>query len=152
VDLGPEGVPQIVYEGPLSFADLGLSQFGQHTLSFYAEDIKGHKETVQSFSVMMGSDLAADKSVTNRPNPFHAGREETLILFRAAGAGTATIEIYDLFGNLVWSREMPTQAAATYQLPWDGRNGRGEVVGNGGYLCTVKTGGELLKRKIAVVK
>ncbi|MCB9515249.1 MAG: FlgD immunoglobulin-like domain containing protein [Candidatus Krumholzibacteriia bacterium] len=152
VDLGPEALPQNLYFEPLSFEDLGIGAYGQHTLSYYADDIKGNRENVQTFTVVFGADLAADHPVSNRPNPFQAGREETVILFRAAADGTAVVRIHDHFGNLVWTHELGTQNGQTYQVPWDGRNGRGEIVGNGGYLCTVRTGGELLRRKIAVVK
>ncbi len=152
LDLGPEDVPQIIYDQPLSFSELGIADYGEHTLSFYAEDIRGHSENVQQATVMLGSNLADGKSITNRPNPFSAGYEETVILFRARADGTATLQIYDLFGNLVWREEIETASGATYQVPWDGRNGRGLLVGNGGYICAVRTGGDLLKRKIAVVK
>ena len=152
VDLGPEDTPSNIYLGPLSFDDLGIPDYGTHTLSFYADDIKGNRETIQVFTLVLGATLAADKAVTNRPNPFQAGREDTIILFRALVDGTASIRIYDLFGALVWSHELATQSGQNYQVPWDGRNGRGQVVGNGGYVCTIRSGGELLQRKIAVIK
>ena len=152
IDLGPEDVPETLYTGPLSFADLGIEAYGEHTLSFYADDIKGNRETIQTFTLVLGSSLAASRAISNRPNPFAAGREDTVILFRARATGTAGIRIYDHFGNLVWSHELQTEQGASYQVPWDGRNGHGEVVGNGGYLCLVRTGSERLQRKIAVIK
>ncbi|MBN2171972.1 MAG: hypothetical protein JW819_11705, partial [Candidatus Krumholzibacteriota bacterium] len=152
VDLGAEDLPQAVYSAPLTFADLGIAATGRHTLSFFAEDIHGNRENVQTLEILLGAELAADKSISNRPNPFRAGREETLILFRARASGVAEVELYDLFGHLVWNRSLDVSAGAVHQVPWDGRNGRGEVVGNGGYVCVVRTGGEILKRKIAVLK
>ena len=152
VDLGDEARPARVYSGPLRFADLGLSEYGEHTISFYATDIHGNREAVQQVTLVFGTALAPDRPLSNRPNPFQAGREETVILFIARADGTAVLRIHDHFGNLVWAQELATDAGQTYQVPWDGRNGRGEVVGNGGYLCTVRTGGQLLQRKIAVIK
>ena len=152
VDLGPEDLPQAVYTAPLAFDDLVIAATGRHTISFFAEDIHGNRENVQSLEIMLGAELAAGKHISNRPNPFRAGREETLILFRARASGVAEVELYDLFGRLVWHRSLDVSAGAVHQVPWNGRNGRGEVVGNGGYVCVVRTGGTILKRKIAVLK
>jgi hypothetical protein len=152
VDLGAEALPTRVYTAPLDFAALGLSDYGEHTISFYAEDVHGNRESVQQATLVFGAALASERPLSNRPNPFEAGREDTVILFTARADGTATLRIHDHFGNLVWSLELATSRGQTCQVPWDGRNGRGEVVGNGGYLCTVRTGGELLQRKIAVIK
>lgn len=152
VDLAGEGRPERAYSGPLRFADLGLSEYGEHRFSYYAVDVHGNREAVQQATLIFGEALAPTRPLTNRPNPFQAGRGTTVILFTARADGTAILRIHDHFGGLVWSHELSTQSGETYQVPWDGRNGRGEVVGNGGYLCTVRTGGELLQRKIAVVK
>ncbi len=152
VDLGPEDVPENIYMEAIRFEDLGIGEFGSHTLSFYADDIKGNRENIQTFTLILGSSLGIERQISNRPNPFEAGREDTIILFRAAGTGAALIRIYDHFGGLVWNQELHTETGQSYQVAWDGRNGRGEIAGNGGYLCTIRTGGELLQRKIAVLK
>jgi len=152
VDLAGEARPERVYGGPLRFADLGLAEYGEHRFSFYAVDVHGNREAVQHATLIFGEALAPTRPLSNRPNPFQAGRESTVILFTARAEGTATLRIHDHFGGLVWAHELRTESGQTYQVPWDGRNGRGELVGNGGYLCTVRTGGELLQRKIAVIK
>ncbi len=38
------------------------------------------------------------------------------------------------------------------QYSWDGRNGKSNVVANGGYICRIHGAGMDLRRKIAVVK
>jgi len=95
--------------------------------------------------------------VRNRPNPFRAGREETLIEYKLSEPSNVTITIYDLLGQEVWHRSYragENGGSPANSVPWDGRNLLGEVVGNGGYLCRVWV--EREKRdmigKIAVAK
>ncbi len=88
----------------------------------------------------------------NYPNPFDPRKgedEDTRIVFEPDRSGSITMSIYDLFGHLVY--EKPNADAG--DLSWDGRNGRGELVASGGYICVLKIGGEVVsKHKIAVIK
>ncbi len=95
--------------------------------------------------------LATEKQVTNRPNPFRAGRGDHHPV-PSAVTGTAALVIYDIFGATVFSTEMPVTAGTTAQFSWNGRNGEGHVVANGGYICRIVGSGYDLRRKIAVVK
>jgi flagellar hook assembly protein FlgD len=103
-------------------------------------------------ALYIGADLDLDREVTNRPNPFAAGREQTTVLFRAEQTGTVNIVFYTLHGDVVFQAQRAVTAGAIEQFVWDGRNGKGRVVGNGGYLCRIHGAGLDLKRKIAVVK
>ena len=65
----------------------------------------------------------------------------------------------DLFGQLVWSREVPSGeqgalANGWNQILWDGRNSRGGVVANGGYIARLRIAGtgRTYRYKVAVVK
>ncbi|MDH3890743.1 MAG: hypothetical protein OEV49_06630 [candidate division Zixibacteria bacterium] len=97
-------------------------------------------------------DAAGAQSVTrahNYPNPFNPKEEDTRIVFESGGGGSVTILIYDLFGNLVYEEN----DVDTDDLRWEGRNGRGELVGSGGYICLLKVGDSIVsKHKIAVIK
>jgi flagellar hook assembly protein FlgD len=42
--------------------------------------------------------------------------------------------------------------AGPQETTWDGRNGKGEVVRNGVYVCVVDAGGRSAKFRIAVAK
>ncbi|MCK4626602.1 MAG: hypothetical protein KAV00_14890 [Phycisphaerae bacterium] len=85
----------------------------------------------------------------NYPNPFNPKEEDTRIVFEPDRSGSITMLIYDLFGHLVYEK---TDADAS-DLSWEGRNGRGELVASGGYICVLKIGGEVVsKHKIAVIK
>ena len=85
----------------------------------------------------------------NYPNPFNPKEEETRIVFESDRSGSITMLIYALFGHLVYEK---TDADAG-DLRWRGRNGRGELVASGGYICVLKVGDKIVsKHKIAVIK
>jgi len=95
--------------------------------------------------------------VRNRPNPFRAGKEETLIEYNLKQPSNVTITIYDLLGQQVWRKSYragENGGREVNSVPWDGRNLSGEVVGNGGYFCRIWVEKEKrhMLRKIAVAK
>lgn len=154
LDVTDDPRPRILYDGPFTLADLGEEAMepGRHVIRFYAEETGGVSEAVQSIVLYIAADLALDKQVTNRPNPFAAGREQTVLLFRAQETGTVNIVFYTLYGDVVYRTQQDVTAGAVEEFAWDGRNGKGRVVGNGGYVCRIHGAGLDLKRKIAVVK
>jgi hypothetical protein len=154
VDVTDDPRPRTLYDGPFTLAELGeeFTTPGEHVLRFYAEETGGVAEAVKSVTLYTAADMTTDRDVTNRPNPFRAGREETVVLFNATGSGPVNVTIYDLYGDVVYSDQLSATAGATEQFVWDGRNGKGRVVGNGGYICRIHGAGMDLRRKIAVVK
>ena len=127
-------------------------------------DEAGNKATAfGEFIIAGGYDnplgLISEK-VVNYPNPFHAGRENTTIQYYLNKSANVKMRIYDLFGNLVRTLDFsPGEEGGQMgrnRVPWDGRNGRGIVVANGGYICRVevKAGQEkkVRIRKIGVLK
>jgi hypothetical protein len=98
--------------------------------------------------------------VSNYPNPFRAGSEVTNISYLMDSNQDVTIKIYNLFGDLVYSASMSAGTAGASSgmntFVWDGKNSKGQVVGNGGYICAVTTviqnSQKTMIRKIAVAK
>ncbi|OGC11537.1 hypothetical protein A3K48_03400 [candidate division WOR-1 bacterium RIFOXYA12_FULL_52_29] len=101
--------------------------------------------------------------VTNYPNPFSPNREETKIRYRlSADADEVRIRIYDITGSLVTELDGTTngEGMSVWQkyndVPWDGRNGRGDLVVNGIYPfeITARIGDRSItgRGKIAVLK
>jgi len=154
VDVTDPPRPVRVYTGPFTLADLGPEYVtpGAHVLRFYAEEASGVVESVRTVTLYTTTQLTTDRTITNRPNPFRAGREETIILFQPTATGRVTIALYDLYGDLVYSDQMDVTGGVVEQYVWDGRNGHGRVVGNGGYICRIHGNGMDFRRKIAVVK
>ncbi len=125
---------------------------GEHILRYYAEETSGVLEDVRTVTLYTSRDMDTEKQITNRPNPFRAGSEETVILFKPQNSGVVTITLYDLYGDVVRSAQMTVSAGVTEQFTWNGQNGTGRVVANGGYICRIHGEGIDLRRKIAVVK
>ena len=101
--------------------------------------------------------VIGETAVRNRPNPFRAGKEVTLIEYNLKQPSNVTITIYDLLGQEVWSKNYRSGENGGRQansVPWDGRNLSGEAVGNGGYICRIWIEREkrYMVRKIAVAK
>jgi hypothetical protein len=131
---------------------------GAHTIEYYGIDKYGHEEGVnRSKTIYVSFFSAGANGVLNRPNPFRAGRQNTLIEYNLKEPSNVTITIYDLFGQEVWRESYRTGENGGIEansVPWDGRNLSGEVVGNGGYICRIWIEKEKrhMVRKIAVAK
>ncbi|HHS14450.1 MAG TPA: hypothetical protein ENN03_11890 [bacterium] len=67
------------------------------------------------------------------PNPFNPHKEISSIQVNAPGVTTAII--FDVFGNRVRTLY---KASFDRTFEWDGKNERGDVVANGGYICILK--------------
>ena len=79
------------------------------------------------------------------PNPFNPMLEGTTI--RLAQPDETEVRIYDFFGNLV--RRL-NEKITNYDFAWDGKNGNGDYVANGGYIVVgTRTN---VRFKIGVVK
>jgi len=97
----------------------------------------------------------------NYPNPFNPNEELTHFRYLLGENSTVSLVIYDLFGNLVRRINVPSGTmgghAGLNEIPWDGKNGSGVVVGNGGYIVHVQAVGDTkgkfrLKHKVGVLK
>jgi hypothetical protein len=138
----------------LSISDSG-TRIGV-SLELDGGDIAGHFRS-GPLSIMSSR---FDEYVHNYPNPFRAGTEPTKICYFLKKNSSVTIKIYDLGGRLVWSRSIGAgEAGGTgapegiwHEIPWNGRNDRGELVRNGVYMCKVEAGSQSALFKIAVAK
>ena len=92
--------------------------------------------------------------VYNYPNPFNLNDEITHIRYELLGAAEVTIEILDANSNLVRKLLLGVFRAAGEHTEdtWDGRNANGDLVANGIYFCSIRTGAEHRIAKIAVTR
>jgi len=138
-------------------APFTIPAIGQHTLYFQSTDSAGQVEIGVKQLIVFVSAIDSSQLV-NFPNPFKAGSEVTHIEYFLNQAQPVDVKIYDFFGRLVWQQSFTENSnggqAGLNRVDWDGFNGSGVVVGNGGYVCAVHLQGDgtTLKRKIAVVK
>ncbi|MFH1784519.1 MAG: Ig-like domain-containing protein [bacterium] len=94
------------------------------------------------------------------PNPFEAGKQSSTIQYYLEEDSSVDIAIYDLVGNLVRTFEFAEgdagAATGMNTVSWDGKNGVGDLVANGGYILQAimeKGGSKVAKRwKILVIE
>jgi hypothetical protein len=100
--------------------------------------------------VVLSSDFA--EYVHNYPNPFRAGSQDTRIAYVMDEPGSVSVRIYAIDGSLVYEEDIDRVQPGPQETTWDGRNGKGEVVRNGVYVCVLNAGGRSAKFRIAVAK
>ncbi|MCG3205858.1 MAG: hypothetical protein KCHDKBKB_02581 [Elusimicrobia bacterium] len=102
-------------------------------------------------------------SISGYPSPFNPkgpeGENYLTIQYPLQTASSVEINIYDLFGQKVWHKDVNAgeeggQAKEDNRVFWFGTNDDGRTVANGGYIVTVKVGGsgQVMKTKVLVVK
>ena len=90
------------------------------------------------------------------PNPFHAGSEAILLSYVLGQDASVKVSIYTLLGDLV--REMSLAPGSRggvgglNEVPWDGRNGKGELVRPGVYVARIDGPGLSESIKVGVLR
>jgi len=88
------------------------------------------------------------------PNPFNPDHQMGLLRYSLAQNGNVVAKIYDISNTLVKILEDGFVIAETEEaIAWDGRNERGDIVGNGVYFYVIESSsGERAVGKIAVLR
>ena len=73
----------------------------------------------------------------NTPNPFS---KETTIHYQLPKTSQVTLKIIDAAGRVVRTLVDGSKKSGYYSVNWDGRNEKGELLPNGGYLYLIQTG------------
>lgn len=131
----------------------GLSGGSDGLMAFRLVDVTGNAAAVASLSAdcLAGPSLSVAPLVLldrPRPNPFNPAVQIAFSLARPAWVDCA---IWDLAGRRVVSLENRWFAAGDFELSWDGRTATGSAAA-GTYLLTVTAAGQVLTRKLTLVK
>ncbi|MGH7681898.1 MAG: hypothetical protein ACRENN_07920, partial [Candidatus Eiseniibacteriota bacterium] len=109
-----------------------------------------------AFAALTSPNLTLYAKAHGYPNPFHAGREAVLLSYLLAQDGPVKVSIYTVLGDLV--REIPVSAGTVggtrglNELPWDGRNGKGDLVRPGLYVARIEGSGTNEQIKVGVTR
>ena len=90
-----------------------------------------------------------DLSLSNSPNPFNAS---TNVEFTTSGSADATLSVYDILGRKITTLHTGELPAGRQILQWNGENEEGAPVASGVYFARLEGVGDLLIRKMVVVK
>jgi hypothetical protein len=108
------------------------------------------------FAPLRSREITLYAGVHGYPNPFRAGREAVNISYVLEGDAPVSITIYTLLGDVVRELSLPAGAAGgargLNEVPWDGRNGRGDLVRPGVYVARIEGGGVGAAVKVGVLR
>jgi hypothetical protein len=93
--------------------------------------------------------IKASNRLSIFPNPCRAGSEIRLDL---ANHGDVEVSIYNLRGQKVRSLMKAFVAGGSFNLRWDGRDDDGHPVGSGNYVVRMALNGDVLCKKMLIVK
>lgn len=85
----------------------------------------------------------------NFPNPFNP---ETTIEYGLPASAHATLEVYNLLGQKVVTLASGAHQGRRYRVVWNGENDNGESVASGMYLYRLKSGREIITRKMLLLR
>jgi len=153
----------LVYAPGSSFT-LGEPVNQARCVYYYSVDDQGNTEGIHTEKFFVMKAQVAPGTVKIWPNPFNPANDVfATIGYTLTRDSEIKITIYDLLGNVVWTKTVTADddagqvASGTGKIiRWDGTNDSGTTVANGGYICLIKIknsdGEETHKFKIAVVK
>ncbi len=83
------------------------------------------------------------------PNPFNPS---TTIKYSLAKAGMVHLVVYDLAGHKVRTLVNDAQSAGAHHVQWDGRNQAGAMVASGVYLYQLRSGNQVERKRMLLMK
>ena len=133
-------------------AALGGGWEGQQMFIFGGSGENGDLNDVYAFFRGERAGESSQKKPFNAPNPFNPDTQKTKICYYLDKDDDVKIKLFTLTGELVYSWENISGREGLNQWPWNGRNEKGKIVENGGYICLIEAGGKKQKCKIAVLR
>lgn len=85
----------------------------------------------------------------NYPNPFNPS---TTISYSIPEAGIVTLRIFNITGQLITELENNFKNAGQYQINWNGKNDRGEVMSSGIYLGLLSHNNNYSSIKMSLIR
>lgn len=105
------------------------------TLTFWVVDVAAQESNKMQASFFWWPYEGEEEAMVCFPNPFNPEVGEVSII-KVPNTEVQEIVIYDSFGQKV--RTLWKDVMAERFFEWDGKNDRGDMVSNGGYICIVK--------------
>ena len=108
------------------------------------------------FQALTSRDITFFEKPHGYPNPFHAGSEAVLLSYVLGQDAAVKVSIYTLLGDLVRELSLapgtPGGSGGLNEVPWDGRNGKGELVRPGVYVARIDGPGVSERVKVGVLR
>ena len=132
---------------PVAYSDSGLVRVTAYDhLRNSAFDLSDAFFTLGASSLDVGDTTPRLSFARVTPNP---SRGTLALRFRLPFATRAQVQLIDLAGRVVWSREWATLPAGEHDVAWDGRDGAGRAAPAGLYFARLVTpAGSKLQRVV----
>ena len=85
----------------------------------------------------------------NYPNPFNPSTE---IAFSLPHPCFVTLKVYNTMGQEVRTLVSDGYPAGSFTIAWDGKNGLGQSLAGGMYLCRLRAGDRILTKKMTLIR
>ncbi len=109
-----------------------------------------------AFQPIASSSLTLFAAAHGYPNPFRAGREAVRLSYRLVEDSSVRVTIYTLLGarvrDLSIAAGTPGGRRGLNEVPWDGRNGSGDLVLPGVYVARIEGAGAAEQIKVGVLR
>jgi len=147
----------IGYSPNVEYIDATTLPSESYTYTVTATDF-GLNESVRSEPVSVNAIVAIDSQEEiptkfalkpNYPNPFNP---ETTIEFALPKTSKVTLTIYNLMGQMVQELVQSEYPAGYQRVVWNGQDSRGNAVGSGVYIYTLKAGNFSQTRKMILMR
>lgn len=66
--------------------------------------------------------------------------------------GRVTLKIHNVLGQVVRTLVDDVRSAGRHEIVWDGRNNKGDAAGSGVYFYQLRAEGQVLTRRMVLVK
>jgi hypothetical protein len=83
------------------------------------------------------------------PNP---SRGAATIEYVVPRTGSVSLSVYDVAGHAVRRLVEAERSAGDHEVSWDGRDARGERVGAGVYFLRLRAGGEIVQKRLVMIR
>ncbi|MBN2754046.1 MAG: hypothetical protein JXR81_04185 [Candidatus Goldbacteria bacterium] len=164
--IGPDGTAGTWFTDPAGTilpGEFGNKRYIRYKMLLNTEDVTVSPSVDQvEIEYNARPDSTNEISLTNYPNPFRPGAENTGIRYTLYKDTEVTITIMTPFSEIVKKytfqpgKEGGKGVSDGYEnkVEWDGKNNEGMTVESGIYICIVKVkaGDKVFKRKIAVLR
>ncbi len=120
---------------------------GTYTYSVVAKSESGNEYRSRDVTVSVVS--AVVELFQNHPNPFNPS---TLIVYQLDEERQVDLAVYDVRGARVAVLVSEIKAAGKHEVLWDGRNTGGATVGSGVYFYRLKSGKNVITRRMLLLK
>jgi hypothetical protein len=113
-------------------------------------DISGKSDFYGPFSAKTLRPIPKEYELSqNYPNPFNP---ITHISYSLPQAGPVLLRVFDMNGRMIRSLKSGTVSAGSYEIEWDGRNDKGEMVATGIYIMRMDANENVFIKKMMFVK